>query len=130
VLRASLSEWEAGVCVGRAVRAQFFPSPPSQLPANGIFFRTVRESRTANRLLGRTGMYLGSGHSLQFLYSKFNALRCSNSSDQKQHSQDLPVPPPTARNKQPALGRPCLRCWASWSANVSNHRGLIYKARL
>lgn len=86
---------------GRALSAQFFPSPPSQLPANGTFFRAVGKNMTANRLPDRTGIqYLRSGHSLQFLYSKFNVLHCNNSSHPQQHSQDLPVLSLTARNKQ------------------------------
>lgn len=79
---------------------QFFPSPPSQLPANSIFLRPVGKNITANWLRDRTGMYLGSGHSVQFLYSKFNVPPCNNSSDQKPHLQDLPVVSLTARNKQ------------------------------
>lgn len=66
--------------------AQFFLSPPSELPTTGIFFRDVKKNMTANRLLDRTGMYLGSAHSLQFLCLEFSELQCNNSSDQKQHS--------------------------------------------
>lgn len=83
--------------------AQFFLSPPSELPTTGVFFRDAKKNMTANRLLDRTGVYLGSAHSMQFLCLKFNELQCNKSSDQKQHSQDLPVLSPTAGNKQRAF---------------------------
>lgn len=43
---------------------QFFPSPPSQLPAKGIFLTAVGKNMIANRVPDRTGMYLRSGHSM------------------------------------------------------------------
>lgn len=50
-----------------------FPSPPSELPANGTLVRAAGPSPTASTLAGGAGMCLGSGHSVFVLQ---NSTRC------------------------------------------------------